>query len=227
VSGQFITVEGGEGVGKSLFIQNLALELTKYSIKTETSREPGGTPIADKLRSLFNTPPSEESFLVETEFLIVSAARAQHTKNKLIPCLNNQTWVICDRYADSSRVYQGFVGGLDTDFIENVISKTTFGLSPNMTFVLDCPVEISMKRINSREKNNATQDGATRYDDAQQKVHEQFRQGFASLAESFPSRVFVLDSSQSPENVLEQALSCLRKKYPDQFSSHRGHADAT
>jgi len=209
---KFITVEGGEGVGKSLFLTNLTSSLRSLSIHVVQTREPGGTPVADKLRSLFNAPPESDPLLIESEFLIVSAARAQHTKHKIVPALEDSGWVLSDRYADSSRVYQGYVGGLDQGFIEDVISKTTFGLTPDITFILDCDLEVSMNRVQVRSETS-DEDGASRYDYAKASTHKKLRDGFLKLESRFSDRIVVLDASQSPEKVVADAMKIINEKF--------------
>ena len=173
------------------------------------TREPGGTPTALKIRQLFNAPPLEDPLTMESEVLLVSASRSQHVKNKIIPALDDGKWVLCDRFADSSRIYQGVVGGVNQEFLEKVIAETTYGVEPDLTLLLDCPVEVSQGRLQKRGKCEAAEDGATRYDEASLELHQGIRQGFLSLAKKHPKRFKVVDASGSPEQVVEQAITCL------------------
>lgn len=209
--GKFISIEGGEGVGKSLFIRNLKVELDRLSVAAIFSREPGGTEMADRLRSLFIAPPENEPFTVEAEFLVLSAARSQHTYYKIMPNLKKGNWVVCDRYSDSSLVYQGFCGGLDSGFIESVTEKSTYGIKPDLTFVLDCDVEIAIARVMNRAADQ--EDGAKRYDDAGRDLYQKLRDGFLRLAKEAPGRVVVLDASQTPEKVLKDAMDEIRRRF--------------
>ena len=158
----FITIEGGEGVGKSFFIKYLSESLKQQGFDHILTREPGGTKLAEKLRALLSDPiTAEEELCMEAELLIISAARAQHVQHKILPSLSSGVSVLCDRFADSSFVYQGKLGGLTEDFIENITNKCTKGLQPDLTFLLDCPLELSQERMQGRT-NDGTE--VTKYD---------------------------------------------------------------
>jgi dTMP kinase len=210
---RFITVEGGEGVGKSLFLSLLSTELSALGLSIATTREPGGTPVGDKIRDLFANPPISDPLLVETELMLISAARAQHTQNLIKPRLKAGDWVVSDRYADSTRVYQGFLGGIPSDLIEIVIASTTFGLEPDLTFVLDCDSEVSIRRVRGRSKS--MQDGAVRYDDAKMGTHRKIREGFLQLAKRFPQRIVNLDASGDPKVVARQGIQIVKDRFFD------------
>lgn len=199
----FITVEGGEGTGKTLFTANLHRVLVERGHSVLVTREPGGTPIAEKMRELFNYPIETEVFTPEAEFLLLSAARAQHVQHKVIPALTSKQWVLCDRYVDSSRLYQGILGGLDRNFIEMVIQRTTFGVQPTVTLLLDCPVPIARERLKDR------QIPLTRFDRAAPDLHEKIRAGYLQLQAVEPKRIFIVDASRTPEETLVNALAAL------------------
>lgn len=206
--GFFITVEGGEGVGKSSFMAALSKALQDRFIPLVTTREPGGTPIAEKLRDIFNNPVLEEAFCVEAEFMLISAARAQHVLHKIKPALTSEKWVLCDRFIDSSIVYQGFVGGLNLDFMEKVNHQCTFGISPDVTFLLDCPFEVSASRVKARNESSLT---STRYDALGSGFHLKVRQSFLDLAEKHKNRFVVLDAQKSLDNLIKDAISKLKE----------------
>ncbi|MEZ4742661.1 MAG: dTMP kinase [Bdellovibrionota bacterium] len=211
---KFITVEGGEGVGKSSFLAGLVILLEELSIDVVQTREPGGTVVADRLRDVFSHPPENETLLVESEFLIVSAARAQHTWHKIIPSLKSGKWVLSDRYADSSRVYQGYLGGLDASFIEEVAKRSTFGIEPDLTFILDCDVELALERVNARRRLQPADDTAVeRYDAAMRQIHEKIRSGFLELRKCFPDRMVVLDSRKSVAEIVQDAMQIIKKRF--------------
>lgn len=210
----FITIEGGEGVGKSYFISHLSNFLKKQGFEHLLTREPGGTKIAEKLRSLFNDPVThEEDFTPEAEFLIISAARAQHVKNAIIPAMNNNLSILCDRFVDSSFVYQSMVGGLPSDFIERVTDQCTFNLEPEITFLLDCDLELASKRMMDRSLNPTTTQAKTRYDKKSKLFHEKVRRGFLTRAEQEPGRIKIINSSLPIETMIKEAANHIKKKF--------------
>lgn len=212
----FITIEGGEGVGKSTFIEGLKDFFSGLGKETLVTREPGGTAIADRIRSVFTDPPEEEDFTVEAELMLVSAARAQHMHHKILPALGEGKVVISDRFADSTRVYQGFLGKADDVFMESVIEKTVFKRHPDMTFLLDCDVEVSIKRVRDRAEQNG--EALSRYDKANLEVHQKLRDGFLHYAAKFPNRFIVVDASKTPEEVLNSAISALKERFGIELS---------
>ncbi len=216
LTGIFITLEGGEGVGKSSLSKKLVGWLEKANLSVVETREPGGTVLADEIRKLFKAPPSEEELLIKTESLMVSAARAQHVSQLISPSLKSGKWVICDRYVDSTRVYQGLLGGIALNDLEWLIKFSTEGLEPELTFLLDCPVEVSAKRIS---KSTSGRDDASRYDQAHQSVHERLRSGFRKLAGFYPSRFYILNAEESPEKVFLQAKEEIVRRFSKRFEA--------
>jgi dTMP kinase len=210
--GLFLTIEGGEGVGKSSFLKLLSEELRKSGKAFSMTREPGGTRIADAIRDVFSKGDELEEFTTEGEFLLVSAARAQHVRNRILPDLESGKWVLCDRFADSSRVYQGILKGLDASFLEMVIQKSTYGLVPDITFLLDCDVTISQARVAERGLLES------RYDLAHIDVHETLRKGFLQVAQMFPDRVKILDASRPTDESVKEALSLMESYVHEQKS---------
>ncbi len=203
MSSLFISIEGGEGVGKSLFSASLQKYLEAQNIPVLKTYEPGGTPAADFLRRTFLNPPAEESFLPETELFLVSAARAQHVGKRLRPAMEQGVWILCDRYADSSRVYQGIMNELPEDLVENVIRLSTDGLEPDITFLLDCDVSIMMERMTQRGGEKS------RFDAKVKEYHEELRRAFLQIAEKFPQRIHVINAAQSPDAVLRDAIKII------------------
>jgi dTMP kinase len=207
----FISIEGGEGVGKSTFIHGLKAAFEKRGRKVLITREPGGTPLADRIRKVFTDTPENESFTVEAELMLVSASRSQHVQHVILPALKSGQTVISDRFADSTRVYQGYLGKIDADFMESVISKTVYGRHPDVTFLLDCDVEISRERVIKRAQVEGEE--LSRYDAAGVKVHQDLRDGFLHYANKFSERFITLDASQTADDVLNNALVQLREKF--------------
>ena len=213
--GLFVSVEGGEGVGKSVFTRNLIAKLEAANLPCMMTREPGGTLIGQQIRTIFMTPPDGETIEPLTELFLVSAARHQHVL-KIQDNLTRGTHVICDRFTDSTRVYQGAIGGLSEDLIERVVATSTGGIEPDVTFFLDCPPELALSRLAQRD--SLTEDG-NRYDSGGLRLHQTLRGAFSELGRKFPDRIKRIDASQSPEAVLDQAWSILVKKLGDALDS--------
>ena len=209
--GRFISIEGGEGSGKSRLLGDLRSLLVARGLKVVTTREPGGTPVADAVRALFSAPPAGEPLTVETEALLVAAARSQHVARLIRPSLQQGAWVLTDRYADSTRVYQGELGGLPRSTVESLIALATGGLTPDLTLLLDCDVDVSLARLAGRGETGA--DGAGRYDGARREVHERLRAAYMDLAMQEPQRIVVLHASDPPEQVLATALAALEARF--------------
>jgi len=209
---RFITLEGGEGVGKSTLMVALTNWLKSRGLDVVQTREPGGTPIADAIRHVFKAPPQGEDITPGAEALLVSAARMQHVENMIRPALKNGRWVLCDRFADSTRVYQGLFGGVPINELEWLIKFSTGGLEPDLTFLLDCDVMVSSSRVGGRFQKTENKD-LERYDHAGQDVHDKLRQGFRKVAGFYPSRFFILDAAQPAANVLSQACAELERRW--------------
>lgn len=213
IRGRFITLEGGEGVGKSTLMAGLTSWLASRGLRVIKTREPGGTPIADAVRTIFKSPPGGETITPQAEALLVSAARVQHVVNVIKPALDQGTWVISDRFADSTRVYQGMFGGVPLNDLEWLIKFSTSALEPDITFLLDCDVDLSASRVGDRSGQPAAGDTLERYDHASHQVHDRLRQGFRKVAGFYPSRFFILDAALSKEQVLAQACDALQKRW--------------
>ena len=214
--GLFVSVEGGEGVGKSTLLQNLIEHFKAWDADVVTTREPGGTPVANAIRGVFAGVGGAESILPMTELMLVNAARHQHVEHLLRPSILAGNIVISDRYADSSRVYQGELGMVPRDTVEQMLAAATGGLEPDITFFLDCELDIALARVQERENQPGT-DGVRRYDDADVAVHRVIQRGFQKLAVEFPKRIVTLDAAKSPEEVLRDA-TCHLETWKARFS---------
>lgn len=202
VRGKFITIEGSEGTGKTCLVQALRDFMQTRGLPVVCSREPGGTPLADRIRTLFrNQDPATETLTVEAELMLVSAGRAQHVQQLLSPALQAGKVVLCDRFADSTRVYQGGIGGLPAETIEQVIALTTFGIVPDLTIVLESRYEVVKQRLAAR--NN--RDAVMRYDPQRESEHDRMQKHFKALCASDNTRFVCLDTSdlQVTEAVAE------------------------
>lgn len=212
--GRFITVEGGEGVGKSVFTTNLAAAIRARGLTLVTTREPGGTPTANKIRALFATPAPDDPLLMNAEALLVSAARAQHVGRLIAPALARGEWVLCDRFADSMRVYQGVLGGLDETDLEQVTRFAVRGTMPDLTFLLDVDVQTAQSRLSGRGAAGARDpDAIERYDDKARDFHEKLRRAYLKLAEREPQRFVKLDAGEAPEAVARKAFAVLEERF--------------
>jgi dTMP kinase len=213
---RFISVEGGEGTGKSVFTSGFAKMLRALGTTVVTTREPGGTAVADQIRAIFAAPPPGEALTPTTEALLVSAARSQHLHYLIRPALARGDWVLCDRFADSTRVYQGTFGGVPAAELEALIAFSTGGQAPDLTFILDCPVELALSRVKERGVGHATEPGVgtvDRYDLATAAVHERMRAGYLQLLAANPERCIRIDAAQSPEQMLSAAKAALEGRF--------------
>ena len=200
--GFFVTFEGGEGVGKSSLIQEVAQQLRQEGRVLITTGEPGGTPRGQELRRWLQA----SKWPSVAEFLLYSADRSLHVEEVIRPAMAQGAWVFCDRFVDSSRVYQGDVGGLDRDFIEIVSHQCTKGMKPNLTFLLDCAVEVSMGRLVGRA-------ALSHYDQAKRDFHEKVRAGFLTLAALHPDRIVILDSTKSVAELLVSVRCIIKERF--------------
>ena len=192
MKGKFITIEGSEGTGKTYLVQALSEFLQARGLSVLCSREPGGTSIADDIRMIFrNQDSNNETLTMEAELMLVSAARAQHVRQIIAPALQAGKIVLCDRFADSTRVYQGCIGGLPTTTVEQVIAMTTFGIVPDLTIVLESRYEVVKQRLAAR----SNKDAVMRYDPQEESEHDRIQQHFKELCAKGDKRLVCLDTS--------------------------------
>lgn len=191
----FLTVEGIEGSGKSTLLLGLSARLRSEGRELFVTREPGGTPIGDAIRSLF----LDSSLAIGplTEALLVNAARAQHVADVVGPHLRAGRSVLCDRFVDSTMAYQGYGRGVDLGVLQALCDAATGGLAPDLTLLLDVPVEVSRARIGARG-------GSDRMEAEDDGFHERVRHGFLTLAKEPRHRV--LDGTRPAEELIELAL---------------------
>ncbi len=198
----FISFEGTEGVGKTTLIRRIYEYLEQQNKDVVLTREPGGTPMAEQIRSLLLSVNHEEKMCNDTELLLMYAARAQHLDLVVIPALNAGKTVLCDRFTDASFAYQCAGRGLSQEKLvllnENFVTRM-----PDFTFWLDAPIEIGMTRARER--------GALdRFVQEKVTFFEKVRAGYATLAERHPERIKRLDATQTADQVFEQALAYLK-----------------
>lgn len=191
---KFITFEGCEGSGKSTQVKLLKEYLEKLGQKVLLTREPGGTELAEEIRKVILSGKKIDDPL--TEFLLISAARRDHVMNKIKPALAEGSFVICDRFFDSSLAYQGFAKGLDTDLMSAIVNLTIANFQPDITFLIDIEPEIALERIQKFRS-----DDNNHYDQMGVDFHNKIRNGFLEVAKQNPKRVVVINGSKSQEEV--------------------------
>ncbi|WP_378951625.1 dTMP kinase [Mesorhizobium sp. ANAO-SY3R2] len=194
--GFFITFEGGEGAGKSTQIERLAAKLRDKRYDIIVSREPGGSPGAEAVRHVLLSGAAEP-FGPEMEALLFAAARSDHVEQVIRPAVERGAVVLCDRFLDSSRVYQGITGNLDPDFMAAVERVAINGMMPDLTLILDLDPAEGLKRATARRGEGI----ADRFEKETLEVHEKRREAFLAIAANEPERCVVIDAAQSPEAV--------------------------
>lgn len=199
----FITFEGGEGSGKSTVLKIVAQRLESEGVQVLTTREPGGTPIAEQIRNVI-LDKGNTAMDPRTEALLYAASRRQHLVEKIWPAISEGKVVLCDRYLDSSLAYQGGARGLGMDEVLSVNLFATEGTYPDLTLLFDIPPEDGLARI----AKNANRE-VNRLDLEKLSFHHDVRRYFLSLAERFPSRFVVIDASASIEEVAENAYQAI------------------
>ncbi len=204
---RFITLEGGEGAGKTTVLGALRDTLQQSGFEVISTREPGGTPLAEQIRELLLTPGHEKP-AAETELLLMFAARAQHVRETILPALDRGAWVLCDRFTDSSYAYQGGGRGLDLGFIAELESRVV-GLKPGLTLLLDLGVAQGRERTRGRDLMFG-QYVPDRIERERDEFFERVRGVFLSRARAEPSRIRVVDATQSAAEVAADAAAILR-----------------
>ena len=194
--GRFITFEGGEGCGKSTQVVRLAAALEERGLKVLLTREPGGTRLSELIRTLLKDE-AEDPPVDRAELLLFLAARAQLVHNVIAPALEAGTWVISDRFSDSTVAYQGYGRGLPVDFVRQANDFACEGLRPDLTFLLDLDPATAERRMRGREA--ATNTSADRIERAGSGFHARMRKGFLELAAADAPRFSVVDASKSPD----------------------------
>ena len=197
--GRFITLEGVDGAGKSTHLAWIAEHLREGRREVVVTREPGGTPFAEKLRALVLTEPMDPL----SETLLMFAARADHVRNVIQPALARGAWVVCDRFTDATVAYQGAGKGVSREVIERLAQSVHPGLTPDRTLVFDCPYHVSSERLNAAGRS------LDRFESEKQSFFDRVRAAYRDLAASEPGRVRMIDGSRTPEKVKAEIKKCL------------------
>ena len=190
-AGKFITLEGVDGAGKSTHIPWIAERLRAGNREVVLTREPGGTPLAEKLRALVLAEPMDPL----SETLLMFAARADHVRKVIAPALARGAWVVCDRFTDATVAYQGAGKGVPVERIRQLAQAVHPGLAPDQTLIFDCPYEVSRSRLSNSGRE------LDRFEAEERAFFDRVRDAYRQLAEAEPKRVSLLDGSQTPDKV--------------------------
>jgi dTMP kinase len=209
IAGKFITFEGGEGGGKSTQVRRLQTALGNTGIKALTTREPGGAPAAEDIRALL-VSGAVDRWSPMAEVLLNYAARDMHVTQTIQPALGRGDWVISDRFADSTMAYQGYGGGVDPDRISQVHKATLGDFKPDLTLILDLPVEEGLARAGKRlSEHRSTED---RFERMERDFHHRLRDGFLKIAADEPDRCAVIDASRDIDAVTSDIFSVVQSR---------------
>jgi len=202
--GRFITLEGGEGTGKSTLIAGLSAALRERNIGCMVTREPGGTPLAESVREIALHPPKGHSWSPLAQALLMNAAREDHLERQIRPALRKGHWVFCDRFADSTRAYQS-IDGAPMSVLMAFEAAVVGDTRPDLTLILDAPPE----QIAQRRLTRGTSDAFEAKDIG---FHVAVRAAFLTIAKDEPDRCVVIDALQAPDAVLAAALATISER---------------
>jgi len=207
-NGRFIAFEGGEGTGKSTQAGLLAQALQDRGIKAGLTREPGGTKGAEAIRNLLLDPPGDAGWGTQAEALLFAAARADHVAERIRPALANGDWVVCDRFVDSSRAYQGGAGGQGDAAIQTLHKFGSDGMRPDLTILITVNAEQTAKRLQDRDGGVSDAIGGRSAD-----YHAQVASSFLRLATQDPDGFAVIDGNGSVQDVHERVLKAIAERF--------------
>ncbi len=196
----FITFEGIEGSGKTTQIQLLRGNLERKGYRCLITREPGGCRIGDSIRDIL-MDSNNENLMPLSELFLIMANRAQHVMEVIEPALSDQKVLICDRYYDATVAYQGFARGMALDLIEGLNQTATRGVKPDLTILLDCPVEVGLERARGRIEAEGSSWKEGRFEGERGDFHQRVRNGYLTIAKSEPKRIKVVNGSRDEHTV--------------------------
>lgn len=203
--GRFITFEGGEGAGKSTQARLLVEQLQARGISVVLTREPGGSEGAEALRNLLVVGDADR-WTPTAETLLMYAGRSDHLTRLIRPALAAGTWVVCDRFSDSTRAYQGAGGGVSSDFIDTIDAEVVGSDRPDLTLIFDMPVEVGLERAFGRDMFEA------RFESKGLAFHQRLRDAFLAIATTEPTRCVLIDAGGSLEEVAEQVWAAVSSR---------------
>jgi dTMP kinase len=205
--GRFITFEGGEGTGKSTQAAMLADRLRAFGLGVVLTREPGGSPGAEAIRHVVLSGAAQP-FGSHAEAILFAAARDDHVRQLIRPALEGGRWVVCDRFADSTRIYQGALGNVDPRVIRSLERISLGDTRPDLTFILDVPAETGLARAAERRGINR----ADRFEAEALEFHSKLRQAYCELAEQEPDRCVLIDASDAPRTVADAIWAAVSRR---------------
>lgn len=206
--GRFITFEGGEGAGKTTQLRRLAAHLSGRGVEVVATREPGGTELAETIRTLVLSDAAK-GLTASGEAALFAAARADHVDRVIRPALDGGKWVLCDRFFDSTEAYQGAERGVGLTLLRELEAIAVAGTRPDLTIIFDLPVEIGLARAKRRQRNLGAAD---RFERESVERHERRRQAFLAIARREPERCAVIDASASEDEVFAAILAAVRER---------------
>lgn len=207
MAGIFITFEGGEGAGKSTQIQSLRARLEAAGRSVFQTREPGGTPLCESIRHLLQHDSDGEQMAPETELLLFTASRAQLTRERILPALAAGKIVLCDRFMDSTTVYQGVARAIDSASVAQINQFAVGQARPDLTLLIDLPPEIGLARAHKRSGGQLD-----RIEKEAIEFFQAVRSGYLALAEAEPERFLILDGSQTPEALATEIWAAIEPR---------------
>jgi dTMP kinase len=208
--GRFISFEGGEGAGKSTQVARLASRLSDTGIEAITTREPGGSAGAEEIRALLVTG-AVDRWSPLSEALLFYAARHDHLEHTIRPALKRGAWVLCDRFADSTRAYQGAAGGIDNDILDHLHRAVVGGDDPDLTFILDLPPEAGLARAHGRRDPQIE----TRFEAKDAGFHARLRACFLDIGKTDPARYRVIDATRRVDDVASEIWTAVTGRFPE------------
>ncbi len=213
MQGRFITFEGGEGAGKTTQIRRLKARLETHGLSIVVTREPGGSPAAEEIRKMLLSGAAKQ-FGPRGEAMLFAAARANHVDSIILPAIEQGHWVLCDRFSDSTWVYQG-EAGVDPSLMKALEVSALAGVYPDLTILIDVPVEIGLKRIGLRHGEG---EGPDRFERDTLETHERRRKRFLELAYNEPDRIAVVDGSVGEEDVAEAIWNVVQNRFVSELA---------
>lgn len=211
---RFITFEGGEGVGKSTQVKRLVETLGRHGIAAVRTREPGGTPKAEAIRSLILQGRSE-TWGPGAEAVLFAAARFDHVTQLVAPSLRAGKWVVCDRFHDSTRAYQGLTGGVNDRLIRGLEELALDGHAPDLTLVLDMDPERAFERVAQRARDDGVPGAVDRFEKEDLDWHRRLRQAFLDIAAANPGRCVVIDADRGEAALAEAVWQAVGARFPE------------
>ncbi|MFQ5669129.1 MAG: dTMP kinase [Acidobacteriota bacterium] len=205
----FVTLEGIEGAGKTTQMNSLSAFLSHSGVEHVTTREPGRTAIGEAVRTLL-LDPGRPSLCPLADSLLYNAARAQHLHEVIEPALGRRQVVLCDRYKDSTMAYQGHAGGVPLSLLQTLHRLGGLARDPDLTFLLDLPAEVGLRRARSRQK--LSREGLSRFEEMGLAFHQKVREGYLALAAACPERIEIVDATLPPGQVSKHLVRVLQDR---------------